>query len=153
MRKELRQRLYDTLSSTRGDGLPGVRLGKSVARLANDLLGRPLAPPAGAEGAASSASREPTAPPAPKKREPAPVMLYLEWDSPRRDEVEALLKRSGVAYKVLDVGGDAATKKFVRMEAKRDPPAAFIAAEPVGWLDELEALEASGERKRRVFGA
>jgi hypothetical protein len=151
MRKELRQRLYDTLSSTRGDGLPGVRLGKSVARLANDLLGRPLAPPPGAENAAPSASREPT--PAPKKREPAPVMLYLEWDSPRRDEVEALLQRCGVVYKVLDVGGDEATKKFVRMEAKRDPPAAFIAADPVGWFDELEALEASGELKRRVFGA
>jgi glutaredoxin len=146
----LRQRLYETLTSTRGDGLPGVRLGKSVARLANELLGGPLAPSVGAEGGATSGQPAPTV--TPRRREPAPVMLYVEWDSPRRDEVERILKEVGIAYKVLEIDGDEATKSFVRREAKRGPPALFIAAEAVGWVDELEALAASGELKKRVFG-
>jgi glutaredoxin len=150
MRNGLRQRLYDTLTSTRGDGLPGVRLGKSVARLANELLGGPLAPSVGAESGATAGQPAPTA--TPRRREPAPVMLYVEWDSPRRDEVERILKEGGVAYKVLEIDDDEATKSFIRREAKREPPALFIAAEAVGWVDELEALAASGELKKRVFG-
>ena len=90
--------------------------------------------------------------PAPKPREPAPVMLYVEWDSPDRDAVEALLTAAGVPYKRLDVDRDEATKTFLEQVAKRPPPVMFIATDVIGWLDELKALEASGELTRRVFG-
>ncbi len=148
MPRDLRQRIHETLTSKRGDSVPGVKFGKSLARFANDLLGKPRASP------------QPEAPPvvlapaaAPRKREPAPVSMYVEWDSPGRDAVEQILKANGIAYKVLAVDHDEPTKTFVRQFAKRDPPALFIAADAVGWLDELKALDASGEIKKRVFGS
>ena len=90
--------------------------------------------------------------PAPKPREPAPVMLYVEWDSPDRDAVEAILTAAGVPFRRLDVDHDEATKTFLEQVAKRPPPVMFIATDVIGWLDELKALEASGELTRRVFG-
>lgn len=145
----LKKRLADALHSTHGDRVPGVRLGKSVARMANDLLGKPLA----SVEAKRAPAAAPVPAPAPRKREPAPVMLYVEWDSPARDEVEQLLRENEVPYKVLSVDRDDATKAFLQQTAKSAPPVLFIATDPVGWLDELRDLHASGELKKRVFGA
>jgi hypothetical protein len=36
--------------------------------------------------------------------------------------------------------------------AKREPPVLFIGADPIGGLDELKGLAASGDLGRRVFG-
>lgn len=143
----LRKRLSDALHSTKGDRVPGVKLGKSVARIADDLLGNPLAK--APQPAVATASPRP----APRRREPAPVTLYVEWDSPARDEVEQLLRENEVPFKVLAVDRDEATKAFLAQTAKREAPVLFIATDPVGWIDELRELHASGELRTRVFGS
>lgn len=124
-RTMLRKFLRDTLSSA-----------------ANKLLGNetPAAP-------------KPPATVAPRRaREPAPVMVYVEWDSPGRDEVVALLQKRQIPFRLLEIDRDEATRAFVKQTARRGPPVLFIATEVVGWYDELVALDASGELARRVFG-
>ena len=104
------------------------------------------------EALGSPAPTTPPPPPPPRARAPAPVMLYVEWDSPDLDAVVALLTAAGIPYKRLDVDHDEATKTFLENVARRPPPVLFIATDVIGWLDELKALEASGELARRVFG-
>lgn len=122
----LRKFLQDTLSSA-----------------ANKLLGNQPAP--APKTAAAVASR--------RAREPAPVMVYVEWDSPRRDEVVALLTQRKIPFRLLEIDRDEATRAFVKQTARRGPPVVFIATDVIGWYDELIALDASGELGRRVFGA
>ncbi len=117
---------------------------RSVKQLADRMMnGEPAPVPVATPVAAGSTRR----------REPAPVVLYVEWDSPGRDEVVALLTRHQIPFKVLAIDRDEATKAFVKQTARRAPPVLFIAADVVGWCDELRALEASGELHKRVFGA
>ncbi len=125
----LRKFLRDTLSSA-----------------ANKLLGNEPAP-------APTPKAPPSAVVPRRPREPAPVMVYVEWDSPRRDEVVALLQRREIPFRLLEIDRDEATRAFVKQTARRGPPVVFIATDVVGWYDELVALDAAGELRRRVFGA
>lgn len=107
-------------------------------------------------------SAPPTAPAtkakaAPRKREPAPVVVYFEKDRNQRliDRVRELLTSKGIAFQALDVSGDAATIAFVVREAKcedDDLPIVFIAGAPVGGYNELVDWDVSGKLKTAVFG-
>ena len=130
-----------------------LRLLRRAIRLGFELyeaaVESPLAPaPTRAPSAAAPAA--PTR--AAAAREAAPVVLYVEWDSPGKDEMERILKTRGLKYKVLPIDHDEATRSFLENAVKREPPVLFIGGDPIGGLQELKALDASGDLVRRVSG-
>lgn len=105
--------------------------------------------------AAVAPSRAPAA--APKKREPAPVVVYFEKDRNQRliERVRELLEAKQIPFQSLDVSGDAATLAFIVREAKcedDDLPIVFVAGAPVGGFNELVDWDVSGRLKAAVFG-
>jgi len=133
----IRDRLRSLSSMLGSQSLPG-RLARRAADVADDLLG-------------PGTTRTPPPAPPPKPREPAPVFLYVEWDSPGREKMEALLRERGIAYKLFSIDGDEATQAFVARFRKQGAPLLFIGGDPVGGLEELERLSEE-ELRRRVFG-
>jgi glutaredoxin len=106
---------------------------------------------------AEPTSTKAKAAPVPRKREPAPVVVYFEKDRNQRliDRVRELLTSKGIAFQALDVSGDAATIAFVVREAKcedDDLPIVFVAGAPVGGFNELVDWDVSGKLKTAVFG-
>jgi len=99
----------------------------------------------------------PPKPAAPKKREPAPVMVYFEKDRNQREleRVREVLAARSIEAKFLDVAGDEATIAFVLRESKCDRdhfPIVFVAAKAIGRYGDLVAADLSGELQRLVFG-
>jgi glutaredoxin len=89
------------------------------------------------------------------KREAAPVVVY-HLDKHRRDlgRFTEVLDASDIPYRVISLEGDAATTEAVRRDAGgRKLPLVFIAGDCVGGREELNAMDRSGELKRRVWGA
>lgn len=104
--------------------------------------------------AAAAAS---AAPAAPKRREPAPVVMYFEKDRNQRliERTRELLDAKQIPFQALDVSGDAATIAFIVREAKcedDDLPVVFVAGTPVGGYNELVDWDVSGKLKTAVFG-
>ncbi|HKY38221.1 MAG TPA: hypothetical protein VJN18_19900 [Polyangiaceae bacterium] len=117
----------------------------------NDL-GLPVPQPA-----RSQAPKVPVPPAPPKKREPAPVIMYFEKDRNQRliERTRELLNAKQIPFQALDVSGDAATIAFIAREAKcedDDLPIVFIAGTPVGGYNELVDWDVSGKLKSAVFG-
>ncbi len=135
---------------------PGA-LGEAARKL-NEGLGRPLAPPdeladrrAFARGDMNAASTAPTT----RNREAAPVIVY-HLDKHRRDlpRLTQVLDANDVPYRLMSLEGDIATTEAVRRDAGgRKLPLVFIAGDCVGAREELNAMDRSGELKRRVWGA
>ena len=142
----LRFRLNGLLSSDERDRRVWVRLTRRAANAANDALGAPICSSVEMERRRGHAARRES------KQEAAPVLLYVTWDSVGRHEMEALLKLHHIPHRVLPVDCDDVQQNYLKRVAKREPPVLFIGADPVGGLDELKALAASGELLRRVFG-
>jgi hypothetical protein len=99
----------------------------------------------------------PAAPVPPKKREPAPVIMYFEKDRNQRliERTRELLNAQQIPFQALDVSGDAATIAFIVREAKcedDDLPIVFVAGTPVGGYNELVDWDVSGKLKSAVFG-
>jgi hypothetical protein len=93
----------------------------------------------------------------PRKREPAPVVVYFEKDRNQRliERVRELLTAKQIPFQALDVTGDAATIAFVMREAKcedDDLPIAFVGGAPIGGYNELVDWDVSGKLKTAVFG-
>lgn len=127
-----------------------------VARKVNEGLGRPLAPAdeladrrafaTGGVGVSVDAGTS--------KREAAPVIVY-HLDKHRRDlpRLTQVLDASDVPYRLMSLEGDIATTEAVRRDAGgRKLPLVFIAGDCVGGREELNAMDRSGELKRRVWG-
>src|SRR5689334_14915126 len=70
----VRTTIHAALSSTQGDGLPGVKRVREVLATANDLVGRPFCSRADLEERAQARASESAA----GSREAAPVMLYFD---------------------------------------------------------------------------
>jgi glutaredoxin len=119
------------------------RLRKLARELVEAALVDPTRKPAPAGPAAPS--------PAPR-REAAPVVVYVEWDSPGKADIEKLLGARGISFKLLPVDHDEATQSWLEATVKRDPPVVFIGPDAIGGLEELKRLDAAGELVRRVFG-
>jgi glutaredoxin len=149
---KLRTKLHDALSSTSRDHFKPVKLLREVLGTANDLVGRPLCSQAelderrGATGASS---------PSAARREAAPVMLYFDGKDHRtKKKIEELLAARSIAFQVLDVTDDEATRSWATTQAKQlEFPLVFVAGAPVGGLHELMQLDVNGELAKRVFGA
>lgn len=112
------------------------------------ILNAPVAPPA---------ARAATPAAAPKKREPAPVMVYFERDRNQRliERVRELLEAKQIPFRALDVSGDSATLAFIVREAKcedDDLPIVFVGGTPVGGFNELVDWDVSGKLHAAVFG-
>lgn len=140
------------------DRAPG-RLG-SLARKANEALGRPLANEDELEdrrafssrggGAAIVATGQAVAP-----GDVAPVIVY-HLDKTRRDATKLtdMLDAEKVPYQVSNLQEDPAAQAAVRRDSKGHRlPVVFIAGEPIGGRAELSNLISTGELKKKVFGA
>lgn len=161
MLDQLRSLLHRAITTPRGDSFAPIRVPKDIARGLNDMLGSPLCTLEEAERRRAAARRlvELRAAPAPAvvAREPAPVMVYFEKDRNQRqiEKVDQVLSARGIAYKKLDVTGDAATLSFVTTEAKCEQdelPVVFVAGKAIGGLRELVTFDASGELVKAVRG-
>jgi glutaredoxin len=115
----------------------------------NELFGDPLH--RFTKPAATKAEAKPATPKAPNLNA-APVMVYVEWDSPGRTEIEKLLVANGVKYQMLPVDRDEATSSWLEATVKRHPPVIFVGGDLVGGLEDLKRIAKSGELRQRVFG-
>lgn len=151
MTDRLRAGVAEALASTRADHVRPVKLLREVLGTANDLAGRPFC--SEAELAERRAARNP-ATTAPARREAAPVMVYFDGKDHRtKRKIEELLRGKEIAFTVLDVTDDEATRSWATTQAKQlEFPLVFIAGEPVGGLHELTQLDVNGQLVRRVFG-
>jgi len=134
----------------------------ALARRANEALGRPLASDAEladreafAKGyaAGSAATPTPTPAPAPAPGDAAPVIVY-HLDKHKRDipRLTQVLDGAEIPYRVMNLEGDPATQAAVRRDSGgRKLPLVFIAGECVGAREELNALDRSGELKKKVW--
>lgn len=133
---------------------PG-RIG-ALARRANEALGRPLASAdeladraAFAKGYAAGSA----AAPAVSAKEAAPVIVY-HLDKHRRDipRLTQVLDGAEIPYRVMNLEGDPATQSAVRRDSGgRKLPLVFIAGECIGSREELNALDRSGDLKKKVW--
>ncbi len=139
------------------DKIPG-RAGDTLRKV-NDALGRPLAD----EGEladraafdAKMAKAAAPAAPATAKRDAAPVVVYY-MDKQKRDvgKLTDILEANGVAYKLTNIQEDPAAQYAVRRDSKGIRlPVVFVAGECLGGREQLVNAAASGDLKRKVFGA
>ena len=141
----------------------GGRFG-DVARKANEALGRPLASAeelrdreafeAGYVAGTAEKSPSPSTSTSTSKGEAAPVIVY-HLDKHRRDipRLTQVLDGAEIPYRVMNLEGDPATQAAVRRDSGgRKLPLVFVAGECIGQREELNALDRSGELKKKVWG-
>ncbi len=154
LRDSIRARAFGLI-----DRAPG-KLG-DLARKANAVLGRPLADEAELEDRRAFASKGGTTittaskSTASAETATAPVIVY-HMDKTRRDATKLtdMLDAENVPYKVSNIQEDPAAQMAVRRDsAGFRLPVLFIAGDAIGGRAELANLIASGELKKRVFGA
>lgn len=146
----LRTLVGEALASDRFDHVVPVRKAREALGTVNDLAGRPFCTTAElAERTAAEQQR------AADLREAAPVIVYFDGKDHRtKVKVEELLTSRSIAFRVLDVSEDEATRSFAETASKaKEFPLVFIAGNAVGGLHELQQLDVNGELARRVFGA
>lgn len=156
----LRTLLHRAITTPVGDSLSPIRVPKKMAKGLNELLGEPLCSAETLEKrrAEEQARAERILRPVTStRREPVPVMIYLEKDRNAREltRIEEVLGAHGITPKLLDVSGDESTMDFVMREAKceRDElPVVFVGGKAIGGFRELVAFDTSGELKKAVFG-
>jgi glutaredoxin-related protein len=138
------------LASSRGNQYRPLRLLREALGTANDLCGKPFCTPDELSARRATGARDGST----GKREAAPVMLYFDGKDHRtKKKMEELLGAREIAFQVLDVGDDEATRSWALATAKQaEFPLLFIAGEPVGGLHELTQLDVNGDLKRRVLG-
>lgn len=75
-----------------------------------------------------------------------PVKLYGTRFCPYCIRARMLLKRKGVAYEDINVGGDSDLWAEMTALSQRDTvPQIFIADQPIGGFDDMAALNRSGK--------
>ncbi|MEI9804538.1 MAG: glutaredoxin 3 [Pseudolabrys sp.] len=83
-----------------------------------------------------------------------PVEIYTTSYCPYCSAAKALLKRKGVDYKEIDLGGDWAQRDEMikRANGRMTVPQIFIGAVHVGGSDDLHALERTGKLDALLAG-
>ena len=146
----LRTLVAEKLASDRFDGLAPLRVLREALGTVNDLAGRPFCTPE----ELAERRRAVLVHDKPVVREPAPVVVYFDGKDHRtKVKVEELLKSRSIAFRVLDVSEDEATRTFASAAAKGiEFPIVFIAGTAIGGLHELTQMDVNGELARRVNG-
>lgn len=164
MFERVRTTLHRAITTPTGDGFLPVRLPKDLARRLNMTLGEPLCSAAELDrrrqaklrlDALRSGKAAPTSGTAPQAA--APVMIYFEKDRNTRllGRIQEALDAKRIAYTLLDVAGDDATKRFVMREAQckdDELPIVFVAGAPVGGYNELVEWDVSGRLAKALYG-
>ena len=74
------------------------------------------------------------------------VEIYTTQTCPYCTAAKSLLKKKGVTYKEIDVGGDPALRQAMTERAgRRSVPQIFIGGTHVGGCDDLHALDHAGK--------
>lgn len=162
----VRSSLHRALATPVGDGLLPIRVPKDLARRMNVALGEPLCSreelvrrrEARAKLAELRRAGDRSVTADAPEAATAPVMIYVEAERRARvlGRLKELLDAKGIAYSVLDVTDDQATKDFVMREArcKEDElPVVFVAGSAVGGYDALVEWDVSGRLARALRGA
>ena len=81
-------------------------------------------------------------------------MVYFDGKDHRtKKKIEELLRGRDIAFQVLDVTDDEATRSWAPEPAKLDEfPLVFVAGEAIGGLHELTQADVNGQLKKKVFG-
>lgn len=76
-----------------------------------------------------------------------PVTIYTKQTCPYCHAAKSLLRRKGVEFHEIDVGGRPAEQDAMARRAggRRTVPQIFIGERPIGGCDDLHALEQRGE--------
>ncbi|MEO5619559.1 MAG: glutaredoxin 3 [Cypionkella sp.] len=75
-----------------------------------------------------------------------PVEIYTTQTCPYCVAAKGLLKKKGVAFKEIDVGGNPSLRASMTQRAGRTSvPQIFIDGSPIGGCDDLHALDRSGK--------
>ena len=84
----------------------------------------------------------------------ARVRMYTTLICPYCIRAKILLKRKGVAYEEINVGGDHETRAWlVKTTGRRTVPQIFINDESIGGFDEMAALDRAGELDKKLAQA
>ncbi len=144
---KVRVLIHQALESKVVDGFRPLKLAREALGTANDLVGRPFC-----SADELAARRHSDGSGTVEHKEPAPVMLYFDGrDHRTKKKIEEILRGRDIAFTVLDVTDDEATRSWALTAAKQaEFPLLFIAGEPVGGLHELTQMDVSGELLRRV---
>lgn len=74
------------------------------------------------------------------------VVLYTKALCSYCAAAKALLRDKGVAWREIDIGGDAAAREdMVRRSGRRTVPQIFIGERHIGGFDDLAALDQRGQ--------
>ena len=81
-----------------------------------------------------------------------PVLMYATRFCPYCLRARMLLKRKGVEYEEINVGGDAALWEEMERLSQRDTvPQIFIGDLSIGGYDDMAALDGSGKLDALLF--
>jgi glutaredoxin 3 len=81
----------------------------------------------------------------------ARVRMYTTTVCPYCIQAKALLKKKGVAFEEINVGGDPETREWlVKTTGRRTVPQIFINDEPIGGYDDMRALDLRGELDKKL---
>lgn len=150
---QARVTIHRFLQSNTGTGFAPIRLAKEFLQTANDLTGRPFCTQAELDDRRGDLSAERKTSTLDAK-EAAPVRVYFDGKDHRTlAKVEELLKSRTIAYQVLDVTDDEATRSWAATAAKlNDFPLVFVAGEAIGGIHELTQASVNGELAKKVSG-
>jgi glutaredoxin 3 len=82
---------------------------------------------------------------------PAPVTVYTTRTCPYCFAAKRLLSQRAIAYREIDVTGDAAKLAWLeRVTGRHTVPQILIGEEPIGGYDDLAELDASGDLRVKV---
>ena len=158
MFQSIRSRVYGALTDGRGDSFAPVRLAKSAALFANDIVGRPLASREEfAEREAFEANLAAKAADVAAKeaaKEAAPVVVFhIERLPNELKKITDILKGEGIAHIVRSIPDDEAAISAAKMDSNDARfPMVFIAGDFIGGVEALTNALTSGELHTRVYG-
>jgi len=81
------------------------------------------------------------------------IVIYAKARCRRCRRARRILKRKGYAFEAVDVAGDEKLRaRLAETTGKRKVPLIFLGGRLVGGLEDIEALERSGDLDRVVRG-
>lgn len=81
------------------------------------------------------------------------IVIYVRARSRHCRRARRLLERKGYAFEAIDVGTDEESRvRLIETTAKKEVPLVFLGGRLLGGLEDIRALEISGDLERLVRG-